>query len=141
MEGKLDQFCFSTTPIFKEYFMKRRTFQRLKSAAQNSFHHCVYVVLLDPRAAKNQKVLKANPGRDESKPYIYVGMTGLTPEARFQNHKKGIKAAWVVRKFGVRLLPELYEWLNPMPFEAAAALERELAEDLRREGYAVTGGS
>jgi hypothetical protein len=30
--------------------------------------------------------------------------------------------------------------LNPMPYEAAARMEQDLAEDLRREGYAVTGG-
>jgi hypothetical protein len=27
-----------------------------------------------------------------------------------------------------------------MPFEAAAEMERDLAEDLRRAGYTVTGG-
>jgi len=30
--------------------------------------------------------------------------------------------------------------LNPMPYEAAAEMERDLAEDLRNEGYTVTGG-
>ncbi len=28
----------------------------------------------------------------------------------------------------------------PMPFEAAAQMERDLAEDLRHQGYTVTGG-
>ncbi len=121
--------------------MRRRTFQRLKAAAHNGFHHCVYVVLLDARAAKDYKILKANPKRDKSKPCVYVGMTGLSPEERFQNHKSGIKAARVVQRFGLRLLPKLYECFNPMPFEAAAEMERELAEDLRRVGYTVTGGS
>lgn len=73
-------------------------------------------------------------------PCVYVGMTGLTPEERFVNHKQGIKAAAVVRKYGVRLLPELYVHLNPMPYEAAARMEMDLAEDLRRLGYTVTGG-
>ncbi len=31
-------------------------------------------------------------------------------------------------------MPELYKHLNPMPFEAAAHMEIELAEDLRAEG-------
>jgi hypothetical protein len=35
-------------------------------------------------------------------------------------------------------MPELYEHLNPMPFEAA--VQMELAEDLRAAGYTVTGG-
>ena len=38
------------------------------------------------------------------------------------------------------LMPELYEHLNPMPFEAAAQMEIESAEDLRAEGYIVAGG-
>ena len=46
-------------------------------------------------------------------------MSGLPPEHRFENHKHGYKAAWVVEKYGVRLMPELYEHLNPMPYDAA----------------------
>jgi hypothetical protein len=34
----------------------------------------------------------------------------------------------------------LYEHLNSMPFEAAAQMEMDLAEDLRRAGYTVAGG-
>ena len=30
--------------------------------------------------------------------------------------------------------------LNPMPFEAAAQMEQDFAEDSRRAGYTVTGG-
>jgi hypothetical protein len=121
--------------------MRRRTFQKLKVAGENRFHHYVYVVLLDPKAAKDRKILKANPKRDKSKPCVYVGMTGLSPEERFQNHRSGIKAARIVQRFGVRLLPELYECFNPMPFEAAAEMERELAEELRGKGFTVAGGS
>jgi hypothetical protein len=65
---------------------------------------------------------------------------GREPDHRFENHKNGYKSAWVVRKYGVRLMPELYEHLNPMPFEAALQMESELAEDLRAAGYTVTGG-
>jgi hypothetical protein len=34
----------------------------------------------------------------------------------------------------------LYAHLNPMLFEAAVQMEEDLAEDLRRAGYTVTGG-
>ncbi|MDB6153347.1 MAG: hypothetical protein JWL90_1800 [Chthoniobacteraceae bacterium] len=105
-----------------------------------TFHHSVYVVLLDKKAATHPSVLRANPARDPAKPCIYVGMTGLPVEHRFQNHLNGYKSAWVVRKYGVRLMPELFTHLNPMPFEAAAQMERDLAEDLRSLGYTVTGG-
>ena len=85
-------------------------------------------------------VRAANPNRDPKKSCVYVGMTGLTPEERFANHKAGTKAAWVVKRYGLRQLPELYQHLNPMPYEAAAQMEMELAEDLRRAGYTVAGG-
>ena len=108
--------------------------------AKTEFHHNVYVILLDPKVARHRTILRMNPKRDPKKPCVYVGMSGLPPEHRFENHKHGYKAAWVVEKYGVRLLPELYEHLNPMPYEAALQMEAELAEDLREEGYTVTGG-
>jgi hypothetical protein len=120
--------------------MNRRTFPRVRPERQAEHHHHVYVVLLDPAVGRIRKVRAENPNRDPKKPCVYVGITGLTPEDRFANHKAGIKDAWVVQRFGIRLLPELYADLNPMPFEAAAQMEQDLAADLRRAGYTVTGG-
>ena len=120
--------------------MKRRTLKPLRPKRQSDLHHCVYVVLLDPAVGKSRKVRAENPKRDRKKLCLYVGMTGLTPEQRFANHKAGIKDAYVVQRYGLRLLPEFYAHLNPMPFEAAVQMEKYLAEDLRRAGYTVTGG-
>ena len=120
--------------------MKRRTLRQLRSKCKSQDHHHVYVVLLDPAVGKVRKVRAANPDRNRKKPCVYVGMTGLMPEERFANHKAGTKAASLVTRYGIRLLPELYEHLNPMPYEAAARMEVDLAEDLRRAGYTVTGG-
>jgi len=92
-----------------------------------SCHYSVYVVYL------------RNPKGDGKAGY-YVGMTGLTPEQRFENHKKGLKAARVVKEFGVRLVPALYEHFNPMPYATAKETEARLAEDLRRRGFVVFGG-
>ena len=44
------------------------------------------------------------------------------------------------KRYGLKLVPELFAHLNPMPFEAAVQMEQDLAEDLRRLGYTVTGG-
>ncbi len=121
--------------------MKRHTYRRLRSSTDAQFHHHVYVVLLDPVAATDPALLKDNPKRISTKPCVYVGMTGLTPEERFQNHKQGIKASHWVKRYGLRLMPELYECLNPMPFEAAAQMERDLAADLKAQGYTVAGGT
>ena len=90
-------------------------------------HHNVYVVYL------------RNPNGDGKAGY-YVGMTGLTPEQRFENHKNGIKAASVVEKYGERLVPKLYEHLNPMTYAAAKVMEVELADELRKRGFVVFGG-
>jgi hypothetical protein len=105
------------------------------------FHHHVYVVLLDDAVLKERKVVVANLRRDPKKPCVYVGMTGIPPIERFQNHKDGYKASHYVQKHGVRLLPGLYEHLNPMPYEAACQMEKDLAEELRELGYTVCGGT
>lgn len=120
--------------------MKRRTLRQLRAKLEPGFHHNVYVVLLDPAVARLRKVRAENPKRDPAKTCVYVGLTGLSPEERFANHKAGLKSAWAVHRYGIRLLPELYQHLNPMPFDAAVKMEVDLAEDLRRAGHTVTGG-
>ncbi|MDW8469042.1 MAG: hypothetical protein RML56_08820 [Burkholderiales bacterium] len=89
---------------------------------------------------KDPRFRARNPGYREGMPCVYVGMTGLPPGERFQNHKAGVKANRYVRDYGIGLLPELYEFLNPMPFEAAQEMEKDLAEELREKGYAVWQG-
>jgi hypothetical protein len=116
--------------------MRRKT----RQPKQPEFHHNVYVILLDAKAGTHPSIVRINGKRDPAKPCVYVGMSGLPPEHRFENHKNGYQAAWVVEKYGIRLLPELYEHLNPMPYEAALQMEMDLAEDLRNGGYTVTGG-
>jgi hypothetical protein len=115
--------------------------KRRRPPREPEFHHSVYVILLKKSVLRERGVLRLNPKRDPAKPCVYVGMTGLPIEHRFENHKHGYKSARVVEKHWLRLLPDLYEHLNPMPFEAAAQMEKDLAEDLRAEGYTVTGGT
>ena len=98
-----------------------------KRKSRKSDHHCVYVVLL-----RNPKV--------DRKAGYYVGMTGLSPEQRFQNHKQGLKAARIVKRCGERLVPRLYQHLNPMPYAKALQIEADLADSLRKRGFTVYGG-
>jgi hypothetical protein len=102
--------------------------------------HNVYVVDLDPAVLKVRAFRSRNPDRRRGMPCVYVGMTGLPPGERFQNHKAGVKANRFVRDFGKGLLPELFACFNPMPYEAARRMEVELAEELRAKGYAVWQG-
>ena len=99
--------------------------------------HNVYVVELDKKVLKNAKFAKANPNHKWWKPCVYVGMTGLTPEERFENHKKGYRASKWVRDYGKRLKPRLYKRYNPMTRSEAEKMEKELARRLRKRGYAV----
>lgn len=102
--------------------------------------HHVYVVELDPAVMKERRFARANPDWDATKPCLYVGMTGLTPELRLARHRAGVKANRYVTQYGLRLLPALYAWANPMPYAAACEMEVELAIELREAGYAVWQG-
>ena len=100
-------------------------------------HYNVYVIELDRRVLEESRFNKANPGYRSGKPCVYVGMTGLDPDIRFDKHKAGIQSNRFVQKFGLRLLPELYEVYNPMPYDGARDMEVELAIGLRENGYGV----
>jgi len=100
-------------------------------------HHNVYVIELDGRVLNHARFRASNPNRDITKPCVYVGCTGLTPEKRFAKHKAGIQANTYVQRYGIRLLPGLYAYANPMPYDAARDMEVELAIALQSEGYAV----
>jgi hypothetical protein len=104
------------------------------------YRHHVYVIELDPRILNSARFRRANPERDILKPCVYVGCTGLTPEERFAKHKAGIRANKFVQRFGVRLLPKLYAYANPMPYDAARDMEVEIAIALREQGYGVWQG-
>lgn len=100
-------------------------------------HYSVYVIELDSRVLGQTRFAGSNPGHDPGKKCLYVGMTGLSPEKRFENHLAGYKSNSYVRRFGVRLCPMLYEEYNPLSYEEAKDMEVELARILRRRGHAV----
>lgn len=92
--------------------MKRRPRKQLRFKRRPADHHSVRV--------------RGHAGLD-------VGTTLCQSRG---SHQGGFR----VPGFGIRRLPELYEHFNPMPFEAAAKMEVNLAEDLRRSGCTVAGG-
>jgi hypothetical protein len=107
----------------------------------------VYVVELSKKVfTENRKFREANPQFNGVLQCLYVGMTSKTPQERFLQHrtgfvnKKGHKlSANIVQKYGTYLRPSLYEHINqkPMTRAVALAMEKKLAWDLRRQGYAV----
>ena len=107
--------------------------------ARKQKHH-VYVIELSPEVLQHGRFRRANPDYDATRPCVYVGMTGTSPEARFEKHKLGIRANRYVQRYGLRLLPGLYAYANPMPYDAARDMEVEIAIALREDGYGVWQG-
>ena len=106
-----------------------------RPTARHRYH--VYVVQLSDQVWNFGKFRRANPAYLPGKPLVYVGMTGLDPDVRFDKHKAGIQSNRYVREYGLRLLPGLYEMYNPMPYEGARDMEVELGIALREAGFGV----
>lgn len=71
---------------------------------------------------------------------LYVGQSYHSAEERFQQHLNGVRASRHVRKFGVKLRPDLFD--PTMVFEAkhqAERAERRLGNQLKHRGYFVVG--
>jgi hypothetical protein len=100
-------------------------------------HHHVYVIELAKDVLLEPRFRKCNPNYIEGKPCVYVGMTGLDPDVRFDKHKAGIQANSYAQKYGLRLLPDLYEAFNPMGYKDAVDREIEIGIDLRSAGFGV----
>jgi len=107
----------------------------------------VYVVELSKKVfTENTRFRNANPQFNGVLQCLYVGMTSKTPAERYKQHKagyvnkKGVKiSAYIVQKYGSYLRPSLYDQINlkSMTRLEALAMEKKLALDLRRQGYAV----
>jgi hypothetical protein len=100
-------------------------------------HYSVYVIELSKDVLYEAKFKKCNPGYIAGKPCVYVGMTGLDPDVRFDKHKAGIQSNRYVKQYGLRLWPDLYEAYNPMAYKAAQDMEVELGIMLREAGFGV----
>ena len=104
-------------------------------ARRNHYH--VYVIELSKDVLYEGKFKKCNPGYITGKPCVYVGMTGLDPDLRFDKHKAGIQSNRYSKEYGLRLLPDLYEGFNPMSYDEACVREVEVGIDLREAGFGV----
>jgi hypothetical protein len=54
------------------------------------YHHYVYVVELSKDVLYEARFRKANPDYVAGKQCVYVGMTGLNPDVRFDKHKAAL---------------------------------------------------
>ena len=84
----------------------------------------VYVIELAREAGRR---------RDPRIPWVYVGSSARDPETRFEQHRGGNRSARLVKRFALRLRPDLYEDLGAfrgsrLAREAELRRARELAE-------------
>lgn len=101
---------------------------RASTTGMRGARHALYVALL-------------NDPRELGRWGLCVGETTLDPDFRFDQHKTGYKASRHVNRFGVRLLPQLFEHFNPLHRWEAVELEPALAEAFQRAGVPwVEGG-
>src|SRR6266581_1722207 len=130
----MEQFQFHQSTSQQNYVPAPPSDERFRRRLEK-----IYTAWRESLAAAFARGIKAGNVREGISPrtvaaFVVAALAGIIGTA------KNAQTAWVVRKYGLRLMPELYEHLNPMPFEAAGQMELELAEDLRTAGYTVTGG-
>ena len=99
-------------------------------------HHSLYAVELDRGVLKRRHFVDRNPGGAVSG-CLYVGVTGLRPEERFERHLEGTQSARLVKKYGVRLRLDLVEGYSRLPYRIAACMEPKVAAWLRAQGFGV----
>ncbi len=99
-------------------------------------HHSVYAIELDPAVWTKRAFRERNPGGATSG-CLYIGVTGLAPEERFERHRAGKQSGRFVHEHGLRLRLDLVEGFSRLPYRIAAFMEPKLAAWLRAEGFAV----
>ena len=87
----------------------------------------VYVIELDRAAGRR---------RDPRIPWVYVGSSARGPEERMEQHRRGYKSARLVKRFALRLRPDLYEDLGSFKgSKTACRAEQERARELAACGF------
>jgi predicted GIY-YIG superfamily endonuclease len=108
----------------------------LSAASWSRGRHSIYAIELDPAVWKHRAFRDRNPGF-ASGGHLYIGITGLTPEERFERHRTGTQSGRFVRTHGIRLRLDLVEGFSRLPYRIAVCMEPKLAAWLRAQGFAV----
>jgi hypothetical protein len=106
------------------------------AASWSRGRHSVYAIELDRAVWKNRAFRDRNPG-GAAGDCLYIGVTGLTPEARFARHRAGTQSSRLVHAHGIRLRLDLVEGFSRLPYRIAVDMEPRLAAWLRAQGFAV----
>ena len=131
--------------LFKKNFTLTNPTAIHPEPSRKSETHNVYVIELSEKVWKeDRKFREANPHYKGKRGCLYVGATSQSPNERFRKHitgyrtKKGIKiSSKYVERYGKLLRPSLYNHFNPLTKQEAYRLEKDLANSLKKRGYAV----
>jgi len=107
---------------------------------ERELRYSIYVVLLEASVATLPQMRRRNPKHDPSKPFVYIGVTSLPVNGRFDFRKATPEHEWRLHRFGVRLMPKLYDSFPRMACERALKTSKKLADDLRAKGFGVANG-
>ena len=120
---------------------KKKKKKKKKKTGKPAKNCCVYAIILD--AAKFTKThMKSfkdeNPDWIEDMPAYYIGQSAKTPDARYEDHKRGHKSSIWVEKYGVGVEHHMCE-LN-LTRSKAIAREEEKADEERKLGIGIWWG-
>ncbi|MDQ3759396.1 MAG: hypothetical protein M3331_05600 [Actinomycetota bacterium] len=80
--------------------------------------------------------LGAGPRRDPRIPWVYVGSSARDGELRFAQHRRGYRSSGLVKRFALRLRPDLYDDLGPLrTSKEGVRAEGERARELAACGF------
>lgn len=96
----------------------------------------IYVIVLRKGVLADKRFREKNLHYQGRRLCLYVGLSVLTPEVRFQQHLDREHASRIVRRYGKRVLASRCKKISSL-YETALQRERQHAQQLRREGYAV----
>jgi hypothetical protein len=78
----------------------------------------------------------AGPRRDPRIPWVYVGSSARDPEIRLAQHRRGYRSSGLVKRYALRLRPDLYDDLEPLrTSKEGVAAEEERARELAACGF------
>ena len=98
----------------------------------------LYIIELDKEVGKSVKFRKQNPNFILGSRCFYVGQSAKAPMLRFKQHKQGYKSNTFAKRFGLNLVPELYNKYNPIPTRKDAEnIEAMIGKALRLKHMGV----
>ena len=111
---------------------------RKKNNRSNELSSCqVYAIRLLPSVLTNPKFTAANPNYRPGATLYYIGMTSLPPAERLAQHTAGINASQVAHRHLAELDMSVVPIRKPTLRTWALQHERQLATDLRAQGFGV----